>query len=150
MNENQALAVREEEISAIMERVLSPVLETLARFMQNSSEALNQLSAQQKMQTDRMEALENEARLNAPVTQAMVRYLNAAIKKRAQELISKLRPDADERARQRLARVIRKSVLTLYGVNTLNEVPKHQYNVALTHIGTWMDIFEIQEILKGQ
>ena len=66
------------QLGQMIQEVLSPVLEAMAKFMQNNTEALERLSAAQKMQSDRMEALERQIRLNTLVTPAQVMLLAAA------------------------------------------------------------------------
>lgn len=128
--------------------ILSPVLETMAVFMQNSTEALDRVAAAQKIQSDRMEALERQIRLNTLVTPTQVRYFNDAIKKHARELLAKKEMDDDAKAVTKLAGCIRKSVTARYGVAALHEIPKHEYSVVMQQIGTWNDLLTIRDITR--
>lgn len=134
------------ELGNMIRAILSPVLETMAVFMQNSTEALDRVAAAQKIQSDRMEALERQIRLNTLVTPTQVRYFNDAIKKHARELLAKKEMDDDAKAVTKLAGCIRKSVTARYGVAALHEIPKHEYSVVMQQIGTWNDLLTIRDI----
>lgn len=122
-------------ISCMIREACTPTM--LAR---NSTEALDRVAASQKVQSDRLEALEKQIRLNTLVTPTQVRYINDAIKKHARELLAKKEMDTDTRAVTKLACAIRKSITSRYGVAALHEVPKHEYSVVMQQIDTWNDM----------
>ena len=74
-------------LGAIIQQLMTPVIEAMAGMMRRNSEALERLAAAQKVQSDRMEALEKQIRLNTLVTAQQVRFLNATIRERARELL---------------------------------------------------------------
>lgn len=70
--ENREVAVREENdvatddesmrfIGQMIQTMLSPVVEAMAGFMKHNTEAVERLAALQKVQTDRIEALESKS-----------------------------------------------------------------------------------------
>ena len=137
----QALAV-------VVQQVLSPVIEGMVRFMKNNTEALDRLAATQKVQSDRMEAMEKQIRLNTLVTPQQVRYFNEAIKKRARELLLKWECADDAKAVKTLSGMIRRAVLLRYGVSALHEVPKHEYPVVISQVQTWNDALCVRDVVK--
>lgn len=99
------------------------------------------------MQNDRLEALERQIRLNTPVTRQQVRYLSAAMKEHALELLDKSSV-SDPKAVRKLVGIIKKDVLSHYGITALEEIPKHEYNVAMHNIGTWNNMRIVREVVK--
>lgn len=135
-------------VNAALREVVAPLMASLAELMTNNTEALQYLASQQKVQADRMEAMERQIRLNTLVTPTQVRYLNDAIHKRAREILSKKELDGDTKAVTRLSAAIRKAVLARYGVAALHEIPKHEYSVAMQQIGTWNDALTVLDITR--
>lgn len=135
-------------LGAMIREIMSPVLEAMAKFMQQSTEALERLGAEQKAQSDRMEALERQIRLNTPVTPTQVRYFNDAIRRRARELLMKPGFDEDGKAVKALSASIRKSVITRYGAAALHEIPRHEYSVVMQQIATWNDMLFVRDVIK--
>ena len=134
-------------VNTALREFVAPLMASLAELMANNTEALQYLASQQKVQTDRMEALERQIRLNTLVTPTQVRYINDAIRKRAREILSKKDLD-DAKSVTRLSASIRKAVLSRYGVAALHEIPKHEYTVALQQIGTWNDALAVLDITR--
>lgn len=151
MDENKTLsAITPEQaqlIPTVIQQVLGPVMREMSILLKNNTEALNQLAAAQQVQSDRMEALERQIRLNTLVTPQQVRYINDAIRARARELLDKRGIDNDV-ATRKLGNSIRKSVLSRYGVAALHEVPKHEYSVAMNHVGTWNDMLVVRDVVR--
>lgn len=151
MDDNNALSTLTPEqvqvIPLVIQQVLGPVMKEMSTLLKNNTEALNQLAAAQQMQSDRMEALERQIRLNTLVTPQQVRYINDAIRARARELLDKRGVDND-RATRKLGNAIRKSVLSRYGVAALHEIPKHEYSVTMNHVGTWSDMLCVRDVVK--
>ena len=79
-------------LGAIIQQLMTPVIEAMAGMMRRNSEALERLAAAQKVQSDRMEALEKQIRLNTLVTAQQVRFLNATIRERARERAARYPP----------------------------------------------------------
>jgi hypothetical protein len=97
-----------------------------------------------------MEALEKQVRLQTPVTRTQVKYLNDAAREKARDLIAKKDRDAaeDRKAVTKLSGMIRKSVLARYGIGNLQELPKCEYNVAMSQIETWNSAMIVYDMVK--
>lgn len=134
-------------LPALIQQMMGPIVEAMGKLLEHNAEALEQLAGAQKVQNDRLEALEKQIRLNTPVTPQQVRYLNDAIRARARELLFK-REIEDARAVKKLGNAIRKSVLARYGVCALHEIPKHEYTVAMSQIGMWSDALLVRDCAR--
>lgn len=137
-----------EIVGAAIREILSPLMASMAEMMKNNTEALQYLAGQQKVQTDRLDALERQIRLNTLVTPTQVRYLNDAIRRRAREILEKKDLLDDKKAVTKLSAAIRKSVLSRYGIGAIHEIPKHEYTVAMQQIGTWNDAIAVMDITR--
>ena len=134
-------------IPTIVQQMMGPLVEAMGKLLENNTAALQQLSAAQQVQNDRLEALERQIRLNTPVTRQQVRYLSAAMKEHALELLDKSSV-SDPKAVRKLVGIIKKDVLSHYGITSLEEIPKHEYNVAMHNIGTWNNMRNVREVVK--
>lgn len=134
-------------IPAIVQQMMGPLVEAMAKLLENNTAALQQLSAAQQVQNDRLEALERQIRLNTPVTRQQARYLSAAMKEHALELLDKSSV-SDPKAVRKLVGIIKKDVLSHYGITALEEIPKHEYSVAMHNIGTWNNMRIVREVVK--
>lgn len=142
-----ALVVMPEALGEIITELMRPVMQTIGKMLENNTAALEQLSAAQSVQNDRLEALEKQIRLQTPVSGKQVSYFNDAIRARARELLDKRDVD-DSKATVKLGNAIRKAVLSRYGISTLREIPKHEYSVALQQIGMWSDALTVRDVVK--
>lgn len=135
-------------IAQVIERLMTPFVEAMARAMKNNTEALDRVAAQQKVQNDRLEAMERQIRLQTPVTATQVRYVGDAIRKQARTLLDARSVADDQKAVRTLSGMIRKSVLMRYGVSALSEIPRHEYQVVLTQVQTWNDALCVRDVVK--
>ena len=151
MGNKDALALLTPEQAAalpeIIQQMMSPIVEAMGKMLQHNAEALEQLAGAQKVQNDRLEALEKQIQLNTLVTPQQVRYLNDAIRTRSRELLYK-REIEDAKAVKKLGNAIRKAVLARYGTGALHEIPKHEYPVAMSLIGMWSDALQVRDVIK--
>ena len=151
MDESKALAVLTPEqvqmTAVVIQQVMGPVMAEMSKLLKNNTEALNQLAVAQQMQADRLEAMERQIRLNTLVTPQQVKYVNDAIRARARELLFK-RGVEEEKAVRKLGNMIRKSILSRYGVGAIHEIPKHEYSVTMNHVGTWNDMLCVRDVVK--
>ena len=134
-------------IGNIITEIMRPMVQAIGKLLENNTAALEQLSAAQSIQNDRLEALEKQIRLQTPVTGKQVTYLNDAIRSRARELLDK-RDISDKKALTKLGNAIRQAVLSRYGVSGLREIPKHEYSVAMSQIGMWNEILTVRDIVQ--
>lgn len=131
----------------MIQTMMSPIVETMTKLLEHNAEALEQLAGAQKVQNDRLEALEKQIRLNTLVTPQQVKYFNDAIRARARELLNKKEIE-DAAAIKKLGTQIRKSVLARYGIGALHEIPKHEYSVVMSQIAMWNDVLIIRDIVR--
>lgn len=96
-------------LGEIVRGMMAPLVASMAEMMTRNTEALERVATEQKMQSDRMEALEREIRLNMPVTPTQVKYIGDAIKKRGRELLTKKGLEADVKAGKALCAAIKKA-----------------------------------------
>ena len=149
--DEKSLSVRDSgEIAQMIQGIMGPVMNAMAGMLKQNLEALERLAAQQKVQSDRMEALEKQIRLNTPATPGQVKYFNAEISRRARELLAKRDEglENDDKAVKSLSRAIRKAVLTRYGVGALHDIPRCEYNVVITQIGMWNDALCVRDVMR--
>ena len=135
-------------VGNIVAEMMRPVMKTIGKLLENNTAAMEQISATQAVVNDRLEALEKQIRLQTPVSNKQVTYLNDAIRHRSREHLSKRSVDGDKKAVSKLGNQIRKSVLSRYGVATLREIPKHEYLVAMSQIETWNDPITVLDVVK--
>lgn len=151
MDENNSLAILTPEqaqmTAVVIQQIMGPVMTEMSKLLRNNTEALNQLAAAQQIQADRLEAMERQIRLNTLVTPQQVKYINDGIRARARELLFK-REVEDEKAVRRLGNMIRKSILSRYGIGAVHEIPKHEYSVTMNHIDTWNDMLCVRDVVK--
>lgn len=141
--------IQAEAAGTAISEMVRPMLAAIGQLLENNTAAIEQLASAQAVQNDRLEALERQVRLQAPVSGKQVSYLNDAIRKRARELLDK-RGLADSRqAVTKLGNQIRRSALARYGAASLREIPRHEYSVALDMIGIWNDIFAVREVVSA-
>ena len=136
-----------DSLGQIVAELMRPVMQTVGQLLENNTAALEQLSSAQSIQNDRLEALEKQIRLQTPVSSKQVTYLNDAIRSRSRELLDKREID-DKKAVTKLGNQIRKAVLSRYGISSLREIPKHEYNVALSQVSMWNDVLVVRDVVK--
>lgn len=134
-------------LSHIITELMRPVMQTIGKMLENNTAALEQLSSAQSIQNDRLEALERQIRLQTPVTSKQVTYLNDAIRQRARALLDK-KGIEDKKAITKLGGLIRKSVLSRYGISSVREIPKHEYSVAISQIEIWSDVLAVRDVVR--
>lgn len=135
------------KLGDVIAEVMKPIINSIGEMLRGNAAAMEQISAAQTIQNDRLEALERQIRLQTPVTLKQVTYLNKAIKERARELLDQ-KNVSDPKAITKLGGHIRKAVLMRYGISNIREIPKHEYNVALTQITEWSNPLTVREISK--
>ena len=145
--ESGAILVTPEMLSGVVKELLQPVMQSMAKLLENNTAALEQLSSAQSVQNDRLEALERQIRLQTKVDSKQAGYLNGAIRQRSRELLSK-REIEDKKAVTKLGNHIRRAVLARYGISSLRDVPKHEYTVAMQQIEIWNNALLVGDVVK--
>lgn len=142
-----AIMITPDALSGVITELMRPVMQSIGKMLENNTAALEQLSAAQSVQNDRLEALEKQIRLQTKVDGKQASYLNDAIRQRSRELLSKR--DIDEKkAVTKLGNHIRRAVLARYGISTLRDVPKHEYSVAMQQIEIWNNALLVGDVVK--
>ena len=85
---------------------------------------------------ERMAALEREVRLLTKVTPAQASAIQAAIRSRAAEICAQYRAEGCEKA---AATAIRRAVRLTTGVNSVRDLPRCEYGVAMEQVRIWDD-----------
>lgn len=149
--EKTSLSVQNPEqmqvIPELIKQTLGPFFTAMTEMMRQNTEAFQQVSAAQAVMNDRMAALEKQIRLNTPVTRQQAKYLKAAIKEKATELLEKSSA-VDGKGVQKLSLAIKKETLSFYGVSAVEEIPKHEYSVAMNTIATWNNLRTVRDVVK--
>lgn len=149
--EKTSLSVQNPEqmqvIPELIKQTLGPFFTVMTEMMRQNTEAFQQVSSAQAVMNDRMAALEKQIRLNTPVTRQQAKYLKAAIKEKATELLEKSSA-VDSKGVQKLSLAIKKETLSFYGVSAVEEIPKHEYSVAMNTIATWNNLRTVRDVVK--
>ena len=85
---------------------------------------------------ERMASLEREVKLLTKVTPAQANAINNAIRQRAAELCETYRAQGCEKA---AANAIRRAVRLTTGTNSVRELPRCEYSVAMEQVQMWDD-----------
>ena len=119
-----------------------------AREMQQMREALQAMAGLLRTTNETMAQLQRQVRLLEKVTPAQARAINQAIRERATELcaIYMLRGDGCEKP---VAAAIRKAIKLRFGANSAKDLPRCEYEVAMTQVQGWDDYKTMKEI-KGR
>jgi len=144
---NTELMIDPEGLGKLISELMRPVMQSFGKMLENNTAALESLGATQSVQNDRLAAMEKQIRLQTPVTSKQVSYLNEAIRSRARVLLDKKSID-DKKAITKLSGMIRKSVLSRYGIGNMREIPKHEYSVAMSQIELWNDVLALRDVVK--
>lgn len=140
-------AVNAKVVGAVIEQLMRPMLENMGKFMTKMSEAVEHIATSQDVMRNRLEALEKQVRLDTPVTDRQARYLSDAAREKAADVLTK-KGACDRKAVTKLAGVIKKTIMQRYGVGSLREIPKCEYNVAMSQIESWMNARAALEIAE--
>ena len=143
------LSITEQKaLSAAITEIMRPVIQSMAKLLQQNAEALDRLASAQAVQNNRLEALEKQIRLQTPITPKQAQYLNEAIRNKARELLDKRELSGDKWAVTKLGNAIRRDVLARYGISGIREIPRHEYPVAMSQIGMWSNALVIRDVTK--
>jgi len=133
-------------VASVVEQIMRPMLESMGSLMKRMSEAVEHIATAQDVMRNRLEALEKESRLNTPVTDTQARYLAAAARDKAVDILSR-KGVTDKKAVTKLAGMIRKAVLLRYGKGSMREIPRCEYGVAMSQIESWNKATEVARIV---
>lgn len=139
--------VSAEVIAEVMNQFMRPMMEGMGNLVKQLSEAVEHIASSQDIIRNRMEALEKQVRLQTPVTDRQAKYLADKAREKARTLLDKKGID-DRKAVTKLAGMIKKDVMSRYGVGSLREVPKCEYAVAMSQIETWTNGLAVLDIAR--
>lgn len=140
--------VSTQAVAGVIEQLMRPLLESIGTLLKNNTEAMEQIASSQDVIRNRMEALEKQVRLQTPVTDRQAKYLTDAARGKARDLLDKKGFADDRKAVTKLSGMIRKSVLSRYGIGSLREIPRCEYNVAMSQIETWNNALAVLDTVK--
>lgn len=125
-----------------------PIPAAVAEEMKQMREALQAMAGLLRTTNETMAQLQRQVRLLEKVTPAQARAINQAIRDRAAELcaIYMLRGDGCEKP---VAAAIRKAIKLRFGANSAKDLPRCEYEVAMTQVQGWDDYKTMKEI-KGR
>lgn len=126
--ENMELMQRTEQAPALPAEV--------AQAVTQMAQAMRGMADMVRATNERMTALEQQVRLLTKVTPAQAAEINAAIRARAAELCQSYRCAGCEKA---AANAIRRAVRLMQGVQSVRELPRCEYSVALQQARIWDD-----------
>ncbi len=129
-----------QQIGAAMEKILTD--------NRQKTEQIEKMAADYHLMSQRMTELEKQVRLQKPLSKSQENYINAAIRRRARELLEEKGITEDRKAATALSGVIRKAILSRYGVGSLREAPAYDYETALEEAQSWMDYVELKKIIR--
>ena len=136
-------------VADIVRQIMTPVMESFAKMLRQNTEAMERIAATQQMMATRISDLEKEIRLKTPLSRAQEKHLNEAMRRRAKELLEPKGLADERKAVNKLAAVIRKSVLARYGADSLREAPAYDYDVAMESAAGWYDALAVREVVKS-
>ncbi len=135
-------------VSLVVQQMMEPVMANMCKLLERNNEAMERIAATQQMMSTRISDLEKQVRLKTPMSRAQENCINAEIRAKARELLDKKGCSDDRKAVSKLGGIIRKSILTRYGVDSLREAPAYDYETALDQIKYWNDMIAIRDVVK--
>lgn len=135
-------------VTTLVQQMMSPIMENIGTILERNNQAMERIAATQQMMSSRISELEKQVRLKTPMSRAQENYINGAVRARARELLESRGFADDKKAVTKLGGMIRKSILTRYGVDSLREAPAYDYETALDQIKFWNDLPSIRDVAK--
>ena len=133
-------------VSVVVRDMMAPIMESIGKMLEHNTQAMEQIAAAQQITSDRIASLEKRVRLQTPMSKSQENCINTAIRSRAREILDPRGFSDDKKAVTKLCGIIRKSVLTRYGVGSLREAPAYDYETAMKQVGMWKDMLAIRDV----
>ena len=127
--ENRELMQLSDRAPATLPAEMQAALGQMGEIMRGMADML-------RATNERMASLEREVRLLTKVTPAQANAINAAIRQRAAELCESYRAQGCEKA---TANAIRRAVRLTTGTNSVRELPRCEYSIAMEQVRMWDD-----------
>lgn len=127
----------------------SPLPAEMQAALGQMGEIMRSMADMLRSTNERMASLEREVRLLTKVTPAQANAINGAIRQRAAELCESYRAQGCEKA---TANAIRRAVRLTTGINSVRELPRCEYSVAMEQVRMWDDrkIMKTLRAKKGE
>lgn len=129
-----------EIVTSIMQQMMGPIMKSIGEILERNNQAMERIAATQQMMSTRISDLEKQVRLKTPMSRAQESYINTAIREKARELLEERGCQGDKKAVTKLGGMIRRSILSRYGVTSLREAPAYDYETALEQVKYWDDV----------
>ena len=123
-----------------------PIPAEVAAEMQQMREALQTMAGLLRTTNETIAQLQRQVRLLEKVTPAQASALNKAIRERAAQLCDLYAARGCDKP---VAAAIRKAVKLRFGAATAKDLPRCEYEVAMTQVQGWDDYKTMKEI-KGR
>jgi hypothetical protein len=123
-----------------------PIPVEVAEEMRQMKETLQAMAMMLKANTETMAQLQRQVRLLEKVTPAQASAMNKAIRERAAQLCDLYAARGCDKA---VAAAIRKAVKLRFGAATAKDLPRCEYEVAMTQVQGWDDYKTMKDI-KGR
>lgn len=123
-----------------------PIPAAVAEEMRQMREALQTMAGLLRTTNETMAQLQRQVRLLEKVTPAQASALNKAIRERAAQLCDLYAARGCDKA---VAAAIRKAVKLRFGATTAKDLPRCEYEVAMTQVQGWDDYKTMKDI-KGR
>ena len=121
--------------------IVVPIVQQFSACMERAAQDIHIMS-------QRITDLEKQVRLQKPLSVSQEKYINGAIRKRSAELLGEKGYAGDRKAVNKLSGVIRKGILSRYGIGSLREAPAYGYDTMMEEAQTWKDFVILKEIAK--
>lgn len=134
----------EETRLAVMDGAQTPArLEDLTQLFGQLAQTMQGMATMIRTTNERMAALEQSVRLLTKVTPAQASAINAAIRDRARELCAEYRAPGCEAA---VGNAIRRELKLTMGIQSVRDVPRCEYSVAVQTAKLWDDYKSMKAI----
>lgn len=146
--ENELTREQVQAISATVEGIVGPIIDRIGLILKQNTEAMERIAATQQMMSARISDLEKQMRLKTPMSRSQEKHVNDAIRKRAFELMDAKGYGNDKKAVNKMALIIRRSVLSRYGADSLREAPAYDYDTAIAAASGYNDLLAIRDVAR--
>ena len=137
MNDNELM--RTDDSPAALSASVQQTIVQMGEIMRGMADML-------RATNERMAALEREVRLMTKVTPAQASTINEAIRARAAEICVQYRAQGHEKA---TANAIRRAVRLITGINSIRELPRCEYSIAMEQVQMWDD-YKTMKAIKAK
>lgn len=135
-----------EALPAVPAQQIAQLPPEIRQAFQQMAQATVSMAQTLRATNERITSMEREIRLLTKVTPAQATAINAAIREHAAELCAAYRVRGQEKA---VANAIRRAVKLTTGVNSVRELPRCEYSVAMQQVQLWDD-YKAMKAIKAK